>query len=166
MPLRGRGQRKVEYWKYRFFYVRGGRAIRVLVLPNCSATPPALLLSCVYLRRHSSMPQKRKRTVDCQVLVLLTRHLDVLPTGSATTYGCGPNADSDNCQCRPHLQAEAGAPGPPADRGAGPNEGYDNCQPRPQENEGGRGEWDPPHAEAGDRKGTATTTAGPAFTSR
>ena len=48
----------------------------------------------------------------------------------------------------------------------GTNAGNDNCQPRPQENEGGRGEWDPLHAEAGDRKGTATTTAGPAFTSR
>ena len=122
MPMRGRGQRKVEYWKYRFFYVRGGRAIRVLVLPNCSVTPPALLPSCAHLRRHSSMPQKRKRTVDCRVPILFTRHQPVLPTGSATTYGCGPNADSDNCQCRPIFKMR------PAHRDPPPTEAWDRTQ--------------------------------------
>ena len=155
MPPRGRGQRKVEYWNYRLFYVRGCRASQALVMPICSDTPHALVLvpSCVNLCRHSSMPQRGRGRRIVEYLYWYYQHLHVL-SRTATIVSTGPifklrpvHRDPPPTEARDRTKATTTAS--PA-----------------LKSERGRGEWDPLHAEAGDRKGTATTTAGPAFTSR
>ena len=144
MPPRGRRQRKVEYWKYRLFYVRGCRANRALVLPICSDTPHAQLPSC---------PQRGRGRRIVEYLYWYYQHPHVL-SRTATIVSTGPifklrpvHRDPPPTEARDRTKATTTAS--PA-----------------LKNERGRGKWDPLHAEAGDRKGTATTTAGPAFTSR
>jgi hypothetical protein len=145
MPPRGRRQRKVEYWKYRLFYVRGCRANRALVLPICSDTPHAQLPSC---------PQRGRGRRIVEYLYWYYQHPHVL-SRTATIVSTGPifklrpvHRDPPPTEARDRTKATTTA----------------SLALKRMREDGANGI--PRTLWLGDRKGTATTTAGPAFTSQ